>query len=288
MRRIRLILAVLVIMAFAAAGMAADLQYPLSIAVSGESEIYLADRDLPGVWRLKEGTLSVLSQGKKIFRTPLNAIRCVAIGRDGKLLAGDSSTREVYRFSDQGQPIGLTHKPGAKNAAKAGADVRFGQIGIPMDIAVSGNGDLLVSDLELHRIVKVPAAGGDPVLFVATQAPRGLCFDGSGSLWAVSARQLIKVSATGEKTTVVPDGTLEFPHTVAVGADGTAFVCDGYAKAIWRIGQGGKPEKLVSGAPFVNPVGMRLANDKLFVVDPHAKAVFQVTLDGKISTVVAN
>jgi sugar lactone lactonase YvrE len=293
MQPIRLLGAILVCSCLAPHGSAAELQYPLSIAVvDGADSFYLADRNLPGVWRFQGGALRIHHQGSKTFRTPLNAVRCVALDRDGKLLVGDSSTREVYRFGDQGQPVGLTHKPGsqsvqppANKAGKPRPDIAFGQIGTPMDIAVGPSGDLFVSDLELHRIVKVPSAGGDPVEFVEAPTPRGLCFDSAGNLWAISGRELIKVSASGEKSTVVGDGAFEFPHTVAVSADGTAFVCDGYAKAIWKVAADGKPVKLASGPPFVNPVGMRLAVDKLLVADPHAKSVFQVTLDGKVSAI---
>ncbi|HBL43028.1 MAG TPA: hypothetical protein DDZ90_06490, partial [Planctomycetaceae bacterium] len=80
--------------------------------------------------------------GSKVFRTPLNAVRCVAIDKEGHVLAGDSSTREVYRFEKAGaKPQPLTN----------------GGIGIPMDVVVLKNGDLLVSDLELQQIWKVPA-----------------------------------------------------------------------------------------------------------------------------------
>ena len=65
--------------------------YPLSIAVSDASTM-LADRDLPGVWKLEGGVLSAYFAGSKKFRTPLNAIRCVEFDSDGKLLAGDSAT----------------------------------------------------------------------------------------------------------------------------------------------------------------------------------------------------
>jgi hypothetical protein len=135
-----------------------------------------------------------------------------------------------------------------------------------MDIAVAKNGDVFVSDLEIHRIIKIPKTGGDVQEFAHVQAPRGLCFDSDDNLWVV-----------------VDDKVFNFPHTVAVGADKTAYVCDGYEKAIWKIPTGGKPEKLVSGEPLKNPVGMRLSGDKLYVTDPHAKAVFQITLDGKLT-----
>jgi hypothetical protein len=307
------------LISIAASAIAAEPQYLLSIAVTDSGVIYLADRSLPGVWKLENEKLTLFSQGSKMFRTPLNAIRCVAVDGEGNPLAGDSATRDVYRFDDSGKPIGLTQKSVDGGAGEAGpppasvnkaseekepsdkkdADKKdagksatkppaskfvFGEIGIPMDIAVNSAGDLLVSDLETHRIVKIARSDGSVTEFAKVQAPRGLCMDAEQNLWAISGRKLVRVSAAGEKSTVVEDGTFNFPHTVAVGSDKTAYVCDGYEKCIWKIASGSKPEKLVSGKPFVNPVGMRLAGDKLYVADPHAKAVFQITLDGKITS----
>jgi sugar lactone lactonase YvrE len=321
---------------------AADPQYLVSIAATESGTIYLADVNLPGVWKLENEKLTLLFEGSKTFRTPLNRIRCVAIDSDGKLLAGDSATRDIYRFDDSGKPVGLTQKSGpaaatpekaapppatGKDAEKPAAeknedkksDTAFaeaeqdtkkaedaekkstektapaarkpfvhGEIGIPMDIAVDKAGDIFVSDLELHRIVKVAKAGGPAKEFAKVQAPRGLCMDADQNLWVISGRKLVKVSPAGEQTTVVEDGTFNYPHTVAVAADKTAYVCDGYEKCIWKVPTGAKPEKLVSGEPFINPVGMRLAGEKLYVVDPRAKAVFQITLDGKLTSVPMN
>jgi hypothetical protein len=307
---------------------AAEVQYPLSIAVTETGVVYLADRNLPGVWKLEGENLTVFFEGSKKFRTPLNAVRCVAVDREGKVWAGDSATREVYRLDGAGQAMGLTQKsrpqdpatekptaekptekeppkttdtkdkkveepkpvatepdPKATPAAPQKPPFIHGEIGIPMDIAFAKNGDLYVSDLEIHRIMKVDKEGGTVKEFVTIQAPRGLCFDDQDNLWVVSGRRLVKVSPAGEKTTVVEEGSFEYPHTVAIGADQSAYVCDGYAKAIWKVPPGGKPEKFVSGEPLVSPVGMRLVKDKIYVVDPRAKAMFQITLDKQITTV---
>ena len=72
-----------------------------------------------------------------------------------------------------------------------------------------------------------------------------------------------------------------------MGPDKTAFVTDGYSKAVWKIPPGGKPEKWVSGDPLVNPVGLTWKKDNLLVVDPRANAVFEVTPDGKVTKVAA-
>jgi len=252
---------------------AADaIEYPLSIAVDRSGVIFLADRNLPGVWRLEGDRLGLFFRGSKKFRTPLNAVRCVALDREGSLLAGDSATTEVYRFDEKGNPQPLTAqgKP-------------YGQIGIPMGIAVDAEGSLLVSDLETNRIVKVPKEGGKVQPFAAVPAPRGLFYDSRRQLWVISGRSLVVVSEAGVTTKVVDDGVFLFPHTVVVGEDGTAYVCDGYAKAVWKIPPGQKPEKWVRGGPLENPVGMDLRQGKLFVVDSHAKAVFEIDAAGNVT-----
>ncbi len=44
--------------------------------------------------------------------------------------------------------------------------------------------------------------------------------------------------------------------------------------------------KLVAGDPLVGPVGIARAGDKLLVVDPKVKALFQVEMDGKVTRLV--
>lgn len=245
----------------------AQMEYPISIAVAGTGKLYIADRNLPGVWQVDGGDLSTLFKGSKKFRTPLNAVRCVALDKNGSVLAGDSSTREVYRLDDDGKAVPLTD----------------GGIGIPMGIAVGSKGQLLVADLELHRIWRVPAEGGKPEELAEVQAPRGLCIDNDDNLWVIShgKNQIVRVSPSGEVETVVEGRPFQFPHTIVLAEDKTAYVCDGYAKAIWKVPPGGKPTKWVSGDPLVNPVGLARRGDGLLVVDPRANAVFETDASGK-------
>ena len=222
--------------------------------------------------RSKANKLSPFFEGSKRYRTPLYAIRCLAIDKAGSLLAGDSATREVYRFDKAGKPVPLTD----------------GGIGIPMSVAVNSKGDLLVADLELHRIWKVPAAGENPSKWPRCRPPRRmrrrrrqrvgrLPRQGSGGA----------DYGVGQSETVVEGRPFLFPHNIVLSPDKTAFVTDGYSKAVWKIPPGGKPEKWVSGNPFVNPVGLTWKKDNLLVVDPRANAVFEITPDGKVTKMPA-
>jgi sugar lactone lactonase YvrE len=244
-------------------------QYPLAVVAATDGTVSLADRNLPGVWKLADDQLTLFHQASKKFRTPLNAIRCLAIDKDGRLLAGDSATRDVFRFNAEGQPEPLTK----------------GEIGIPMAIAVDAQGDILVADLELHQIVKIPAAGGKPTLFATIPAPRGLAIDAEQRVWVVShgENQLVRLSADGKSREVIVAGRpFEFPHHLVVEADGTAYVADGYLPGVWRVPAGGAPEKWLSGEPFRNPVGLAKQGDKLLVVDPRVPALFTIDASGQI------
>lgn len=262
----------LVVCVFAAAAVSAEeLQYPLAVATHGDS-VYLVDLNLPGVWKATDGKLDVYFQASKRFRTPLNAPRCLAVDSKGRLYVGDSATREIYRFDSEGQPQPLTS----------------GTIGIPMGIAVTADGDLLVSDLEVHRIWKVKLSEGDkPVTekYADVPAPSGICLDKQQRLWVVSrgTNALYRVTPDKKVETVVTGREFEFPHDVAIGADEAAYISDGYAKAIWRLHADGKPEKWFSGEPFVNPVGLAWQGDKLLVADSRAKAVFKIDAEAKVS-----
>ncbi len=255
---------------------AADFLYPLSVTVAPGGDMFVADRNLPGVWKLSGGKLLVHFQGSKKFRTPLNAIRCVRLDEKGNLLAGDSATRNVYRFDAEGKPQPITKTSNG-----------MGLIGIPMDIAVNSKGDIYVSDLEIHRVVKIPHGSDQPEEVCEVSGCRGLFVDKTDAVWVVSTTsdQLHRIAADGEQTIVVPGRPFQFPHTVVVGSDGTAYLCDGYAKTIWKITSGGKPEALLAGEPLVGPVGLAMRDDLLYVADPRAKAVFTVDLAGKATKV---
>ncbi len=250
--------------------------YPLSVAATPTGTLYVADHHLPGIWQVEDGRMSLFFLGEKKFRTPLNAIRCVAIDGEGRVLAGDSATGDVYRFDQQGQPESMT-----------GRDRPLGVITLPYSIAVDDRGDLLVTDQGEgdQRIARIPAEGGTVELVAEVFTPRGLDVDSEQNVWVISQRRLLRLSPDGDRETIVDDGVFEFPHAVVVRDDGVAFVSDGYARTIWKIEPGQSPQAWVRDEPLKNPVGMALWQDRLVVADPHARALFAIDWDGNVSPV---
>lgn len=245
------------------------MKYPLAAAVGADGVVYVADRDLPGVWKFADNKWSVYFQGSKKFRTPLNAVRCLAIDHQGKLLAGDSATREIYRFDDAGQPQALTK----------------GNVGIPMALAVAKDGTIYASDIEIQRIVKIPAEGGEPSEVTELAATRGLTIDAEGRLIAVchGKNAIIRLSVDGKQREVLLEGRpFQFSHHVVLGPNGEAYIADGYAKTIWKVEDKAAPVALVAGEPLKNPVGLAWLGSDLLIVDPHVKAVLRRTAEGKL------
>ena len=245
------------------------MKYPLAVAVGKDSTVFVADRDLPGVWKFADNKWSIYFQGSKKFRTPLNAVRCLAIDPEGHLLAGDSATREIYRFDDSGQPQPLTK----------------GNVGIPMAIAVAKDGTIYASDIEIQRIVKIAPTGGEPEIIAELAAVRGLTIDAEGRLIAVCHGKdaIVRLSTDGKERTVLLEGRqFQFSHHIVLAANGDAYIADNYAKTIWKWQAGTAPVAFLTGEPLKSPVGVALQGETLLIADPHAKAILRTNADGKL------
>ncbi|MBL6714356.1 MAG: NHL repeat-containing protein [Pirellulales bacterium] len=253
-------------------------RYPLSVAAASDGTLYVADRMLPGVWKVTNGEAVVFAQGQKKFRTPLNAIRTVALAADGTLYVGDSATREVYRLGEDGTATPLTD----------------GAIGIPVDIAVNSTGELFVSDLETQRIWKLPASASTTSEPIAAEevaqlaAPRGLFVDAEDRLWAIAASgeaPLVRIGADGMIEPVVTTRAFEFPHDVVVDEAGIAFVSDNYARCIWQVSLAGEVSKVASGEPLSGPVGLAQGAGGVLIADPRTNAILQLDSSGMLTAI---
>lgn len=249
-----------------------QMQYPLAVVAEEKGPVYVADRKLPGIWKIEEGKAEVFFQGEKKFGTPLNAVRCLAFDSKGRLLAGDSATREIYRFDEKGTPTPLTE----------------GKIGIPMAIAVNKKGEIFAGDLETQRIWRFESDGGVPKEFALIAGIRGMAFDSEGQLIVVTnlADPVRRFDSEGKSEVLVKGRPFQFPHHVAVGKDDELYIADNYAGAIWKVSAGKPPEKFAQGKPLQKPVGVSRRGDELLVADPHAQQIFTIDAQGKITALV--
>ena len=251
--------------------------YPVSGVVASDGALYVADRKLPGIWKIVDNKPSIYFQAAAKFGTPLNAVRCLALDHEGKLLAGDSAATGVFRFDADGQP----------------QRAHTGRIGIPTAIAVNKGGEIFVADLEpgRHAIRKIPAGGGEVVEFAKVGAPRGMTIDDQGRLCVVQhvGDLLIRLDAEGKVETLIKGQPLKspsFPAGVVVGKDESIYMADGYNRAVWKLTPGAEPAILVEGDPLVHPVWLFWRGDRLNVIDPRAKSpLVEISLDWKAKPV---
>ncbi len=267
----------LVLLVCSSFGFAAEeFHYPLKPAVAADGSIYIADLKLPGIVVVKKGAIEKFFTAPKKIGAPLNRVRCVALDRDGKVLAGDTATREIYRFDEPSKPTPLLK--GAQ-----------GGIGIPMAIAVDSKGNIFVADLEVAGIWKIPPKGGTAEQFAHVPAPCGMAIDDKDVLWVVSRSksQLFRVSPDKKFEVVVADRLFQFPNDIALDGHGTAYVSDGYGKAIWKLANGGKPQSWIADKQLVNPVGLAWHDGSLLIADPNPKAktgqVYKADASGRLS-----
>ncbi len=251
---------------------AAELLYPVQTAVSSDGRYYVVDQDLPGIWIVADGKPEIFFRASKKFRTPLNAVRCVGFDPAGKLLAGDAATYDLYRFPEKDKPEPVTG----------------GKVRLPVDLGFDAKGNCYISDAEMQCLWKLPAGSKVPERLASIAGPRGLAVAEDGTVWILSLREnpLRKITPDGKETFVVRGRPFQFPNDVALGRDGTAYVSDGYASAVWKVDAAGKVSKWASGKPLVRPLGLTWFQDRLVITDPHAKNLFLAAPDGSLTPVI--
>ena len=70
--------------------------------------------------------------------------------------------------------------------------------------------------------------------------------------------------------------------------DNHIYVADNYSNTIWKteLSEGVKPVAFAKGAPMQKPVGLCQYEDGFLVADPHAKQIFQIDKEGKVTPLI--
>jgi sugar lactone lactonase YvrE len=232
----------------------------------------VADANAPGIFRCgRTGRWTPAAEGVAKQRTPLRSITAIAVGDGGVVFAADRATGEVYRVE----------------AGKRPEPLSGGSFEIPTGLAFDASGKLLVCDLRLGVVARLPREGGKPEVVARVAAPRAIGVGTSGELVVLSMGpdQLVRVAGDGSTRPLVTGKPFRFPLALARDAQGRRWlVSDGYGRTIWEVDDAGKASRWLQGAPLVRPGSLCVdqAGD-VIIADPAAGQIFRATQAKAIS-----
>lgn len=237
----------------------------------------------------------------------------VAIAPDGALYVADNGADRVRRITADGK---MEAAAGARLPAFNGDGLPATEavLRYPYGLAVDSSGALYIADTIHCRILKVDPEGviatvagsgrdghsgdGGPAVLARLALPMGLALDAQGNLYIADYlnRRVRRVSPDGIITTVAGDGQagysgdggpapaaqLDYPHGVAVDAEGRLYVSDIGSHVVRRIWLGCQPGPVLA---FRNGQGAlelaRPAEGRQAPFDAGAGSGVAVALDGR-------
>lgn len=242
----------------------AQFSSPTGIALDAAGNLYISDTSNGAVRRISGGTIST------VVRTPCVDI---AAGPDGDFAVPDNVNRVVHRLQTDGRMadiagIGITTALGDNGPATSAVLVA------PRSVAVTPQGELLITDASDNRIRRVNADGvittvagtggsyntGDngPATAAQLLQPSGIAVDDQGNIFVTCNTYVRRIDTSGVIKAVAGNGTLGYS-----GDSGSA-----------------------TQARINFPEGLALdRKGNLYIADTSNQRVRRVALDGKISTV---
>jgi hypothetical protein len=183
-----------------------------------------------------------------------------------------------------------TSMPSATTTAPAGSPLSAG-LQRPTGVAVAGNGDVYVADMDRHQVLRRSPDGrvtvlagtgtagfagdGRPAVDAMLEAPRALAIAGDGTLYLTDvASNLLR--AVGPDGVIRTIASVPSPQSVAIAPDGSLYVAGG--AGIERFAADGSRSTVLAAGP-----GKVVIDGEPNAFDPWAVAV-----DGDGNLVVAN
>ena len=244
-------------------GTNASFYFPMSVAVSTDGYIYVADANNNRIRRVNSqgvvttiagsGMTTQLGQNPDGYSTSasFNSPRGIAIGPDGNIYVADAQNnriRKIDLYSGEVTTIAGSQASGSTDGT--GTDALFDR---PSSLVVDPNGNIYVADSNNHRIRKITPAGvvstlaGGPSGYndgngtnAEFSLPSGIAIAPGGDIYVADTNnhRIRKVTTTGVVTTVAGNGTGAFadgtlatasfnePYGLIVAPNGTIYVAD--------------------------------------------------------------
>ena len=270
--------------------------YPNSVAVASDGAIYLADRDSHTVLRVEtDGSLSVFAgtgfagysgDGDAAAAAQLNTPTGVAVtADDATVYIADRANNRIRKVDVASRIITTVAGTGSAGFNGDGGAATSAVLNLPIDVAVDGDGNVYIADLNNHRIRKVTVTTGR----IDTIAGSGAYGSGQGGY--------------GGDNGPAMEARLNNPVGVAVDGDGNVYIGDWSNHRVRKVDVSMDPPTIdtiagngtsgfsgddgqATAAQLANPYGVAVADDgTVYIADSTNQRVRKVATDGVINTV---
>jgi sugar lactone lactonase YvrE len=275
-------------------GTDAQLNRPFGVALDASGNLYIADTDSDRVRRVTpDGTIlpfagtglpGALGDGGSALRATLHQPTGLAVDQAGDVFIADTFNNRVRRVAPNGT-ITTFAGGGPPGALGDGGPATAATLNQPLDVAVDGNGDVLIADSGDGRVRRVNSAGiietvagggtsglgdGGPATLAMLRAGFGVAVDGAGGILIADNFRVRRVDSTGTITTIAGTGDigfsgdggpatsaeLHFAVAVATTPDGSVLLTDSANNRIrWLTGLPFGPAGVMGAPGPVGPVG---------------------------------
>lgn len=246
-------------------GAAAKFKNPTGIALDGNGNIYVADRNNNCIRKITSAGVVTTLAGSTTwgyadgigtaakFKNPTG----IAVDGNGNIYVTDSENHRIRKITSAGVVTTLAGSTWGSTDG-TGAVAKFDT---PTGITIDGIGNLYVTDRNNHRIRKITSTGIVTTLAGSTpgfadgngtvakfSVPTGITVDGNGNLYVTDANnhRIRKITSTGFVTTLAgstpgfADGTgivakFNNPTGITIDGNGNLYVADRYNHRIRKI-----------------------------------------------------
>jgi sugar lactone lactonase YvrE len=274
----------------------ASIPYPLALAFDPDGNLIIAsDRirrvDKSGIVTTLIGTgpVNLAKEDDDPLHAQLGSPSDLVYDTDGALYVADTYRNRVLRLDGSGK-LSVAAGLGSVPDEIEGGRAELAHHDLPLGLAVSSTGDLLVADTGMNRICRM--------------TPEGRFYTVAGK-----GRPIIRMEGGGPPPQFTGDGgpaksaDLDMPSGVAVDAKGSIYISDSYNNRVRKVDLNGIIRTIAgtgqdgfggdggpaTAAKLSHPMGVAVdSQGNVYIADRQNNRIRRVTPDGRIDTVIGS